>query len=100
MNFLDVIIVGITPVHGTGAVVQCQTVGPQHVGGDEYAAVGSIHPGFLYPPYAVIDLILFPVCPVHPATIHTNTHNYCTNKLTQEEGIALVQAGSVSRADE
>lgn len=71
MNPLYVIVVGVTPVHGTGAVVQCQTIGPQHVGGHKDAAVGSVHPGFLYPPNAVIDLILFPICPVHPTITQT-----------------------------
>lgn len=74
LNLLDVVIVGVTPVHGTGAVVQSQTIRPQHVGGDENATVGPIHPGFLYPPDAVIDLVLLPVRPVHPAIVHTHTH--------------------------
>lgn len=74
VNLLDVIVVGIAPVHSAGSVVQRQTVRPQHVGGDENAAVGSIHPGFLYPPYAVIDLILLPVGPVHPAVTQRDKH--------------------------
>lgn len=69
MNFLNVIIVGIAPVHSTGTMVQCQTVGPQHVGSDKNTSIGSIHPGLFNPPYAVIDFILFPVCPVHPAVV-------------------------------
>lgn len=82
LNLLDVIVVGVAPVHGAGAVVQRQAVGPQHVGGDEYAAVGSVHPGFLYPPDAVVDLVLFPVRPVHPAIMQTDTRSHRTNKLT------------------
>lgn len=71
INLLNVVVVGVAPVHGTGAVVQRQAVGPQHVGGHEDASVGSVHPGFLDPPDAVIDLVLFPVCPVHPAVTNT-----------------------------
>lgn len=70
VDLLDVVVVGITPVHGAGAVVQRQAVGPQHVGGDENAAVGAVHPGLLDPPDAVVHLVLLPVRPVHPATIH------------------------------
>lgn len=71
INPLNVVVVGVAPVHGAGAVVQRQAVGPQHVGGHEDAAVGSVHPGFLDPPDAVVDLVLFPVCPVHPAVTNT-----------------------------
>lgn len=71
INPLNVVVVGVAPVHGTGAVVQRQAVGPQHVGGHEDASVGSVHPGFLDPPDAVVDLVLFPVCPVHPAVTNT-----------------------------
>lgn len=72
MDPLDVIVVGVAPVHGAAAVVQRQPVGPQHVGGHEDAAAGSVHPGFLYPPDAVVDLVLLPVRPVHPAVTHTD----------------------------
>lgn len=64
---LDVVIVGVAPVHGVAAVVQRQPVGPQHVGGDEDAAVGAVHPGLLDATDAVVDLVLLPVRPVHPA---------------------------------
>lgn len=74
MDLLDVIVVGVAPVHGAGAMVQCQSVGPQHVGGDENATVGSVHPGFLYPPYAVVDLVLFPVRPVHPTVTQRESY--------------------------
>lgn len=83
VNLLNVVIVSIAPVHSAGTMVQCQTVGPQHVGGDKNASIGSIHPGRFYPPYAVIDLVLFPVCPVHPAVIQRDgrrqTSGYYTN---------------------
>lgn len=61
------VIVGVAPVHGAAAVVQRQPVGPQHVGRDEDAAVGPVHPGLLDAADAVVDLVLLPVCPVHPA---------------------------------
>lgn len=64
---LDVVVVGVAPVHGAAAVVQRQPVGPQHVGGDEDAAVGAVHPGLLDAADAVVDLVLLPVSPVHPA---------------------------------
>ena len=86
VDLLDVVVVGVAPVHGAAAVVQRQAVGPQHVGGDEDAAVGSVHPGRLYPPDAVIDLVLLPVCPVHPAAVQREAradkhNNYRTDKL-------------------
>lgn len=71
INPLNVVVVSVAPVHGTGAVVQRQAVGPQHVGGHEDATVGSVHPGLLDAPDAVVDLVLFPVCPVHPAATNT-----------------------------
>lgn len=80
MNLLDVVVVGVAPVHRAAAVVQRQPVGPQHVGGDENAAVGSVHPGLFYPPYAVVDLIFLPVCPVHPATTHRIEHIQCQQR--------------------
>lgn len=80
MNLLDVVVVGVAPVHRAAAVVQRQPVGPQHVGGDEYTAVGSVHPGLFYPPYAVVDLIFLPVCPVHPATTHRIEHIQCQHR--------------------
>lgn len=64
---LDVVIVGVTPVHGAAAVVERQPVGPQHIGGDEDSAVGAVHPGLLNASDAVVDLIFLPVRPVHPA---------------------------------
>lgn len=67
VNPLNVVIVGVAPVHGAAAVVQGQPVGPQHVGGDEDAAVGAVHPGLLDAADAVVDLVLLPVRPVHPA---------------------------------
>lgn len=63
----DVVVVGVTPVHGAAAMVQRQPIGPQHVGGDKDAAVGTVHPGLLDAADAVVDFVLFPVCPVHPA---------------------------------
>lgn len=68
VDLFNVIIVGVAPIHAPGAVVQGQAVGPQHVGGDKKAAVGTVHPGFLDPADAVVDLIFFPVRPVHPAS--------------------------------
>lgn len=67
MYLLDVVVVGVAPVHGAGAVVQSQAVGPQHVGRDEDAPVGAVHPRSLDAPDAVVHLVLFPVRPVHPA---------------------------------
>lgn len=64
---LDVVVVGVAPVHGAAAVVQRQPVGPQHVGGDEDSAVGAVHPGLLDAADAVVDLVFLPVRPVHPA---------------------------------
>ena len=64
---LDVVVVRVAPVHGAGAVVQRQAVGPQHVGGDEDAPVGAVHPRPLDAADAVVDLVLLPVRPVHPA---------------------------------
>lgn len=71
INPLNVVVVRVAPVHGAGAVVQRQAVGPQHVGGHEDATVGSVHPGLLDAPDAVVDLVLFPICPVHPAATNT-----------------------------
>ncbi len=53
VDFLNVVIVGITPVHDAGGVVQSEAVRPQHVGCDEDLTVRSIHPGLLYPSSAV-----------------------------------------------
>lgn len=53
VDFLDVVIVGVTPVHDVGGVVQSEAVRPQHVGCDEDLTVRSIHPGLLYPSSAV-----------------------------------------------
>lgn len=53
VDFLNVVIVGITPVHDAGGVVQSEAVGPQHVGCDKDLTVRSIHPGLLYPSSAV-----------------------------------------------
>ena len=63
---LNVVIVSVTPEHGAGGVVQGESVGPQHVCGDEDLAVGAIHPGSLYLADAVVHLVLLPVCPVDP----------------------------------
>lgn len=71
INPLNVVVVRVTPVHGTGAVVQRQAIRPQHVGGHEDASVGSVHPGFFNPPDAVVHLVLFPICPVHPTAANT-----------------------------
>lgn len=82
---LDVVVVGVAPVHGAAAVVQRQPVGPQHVGGDEDAAVGSVHPGLLDAADAVVDLVLLPVRPVHPAagkyTARLQKGNSASNKM-------------------
>lgn len=81
INPLNVVVVGVAPVHGAGAVVQRQPIGPQHVGGDEDATVGSVHPGFFDAPDAVVHLVLFPIGPVHPAT--ANTQAWITNRWRQ-----------------
>lgn len=79
------VVVGVAPVHGAAAVVQRQPVGPQHVGGDEDAAVGSVHPGLLDAADAVVDLVLLPVRPVHPAagkyTARLQEGNNASNKM-------------------
>ena len=79
------VVVRVTPVHGAGAVVQSQAVGPQHVGGDEDAAVGPVHPGSLDAADAVVDLVLLPVRPVHPAVGTDDTrHRVITGELKCE----------------
>lgn len=75
VDSLNVIIIGITPVHGTGSMVQSESIGPQHVRCDKYFPVGPIHPGFLYSPDAVVHLILFPIRPVHPTATKTKTQS-------------------------
>lgn len=66
VDFLDVVIVGIAPVHDAGGVVKGEAIGPQHVGRDEDLTVRSIHPSLLYTSSAVNQLILLPVRPIHP----------------------------------
>lgn len=67
VDFLDVVVVGVAPVHGVGRVVEREAVGPQHVGRNEDLTVGSVHPRLLDSTSAVDELIFLPVGPVHPS---------------------------------